>query len=64
MFYIFNLILPCVFISFVGLFVFILPPNSGEKVRQQYEQRLSSRHIFAQQNGIQLTHLTFLDPGF
>ena len=46
MFYIFNLILPCVFISFVGLFVFILPPNSGEKVRQQpHELRLSSRHF-------------------
>ena len=33
MYYLINIVLPCIFISFVGLLTFILPPTSGEKVR-------------------------------
>ena len=32
MYYVVNIILPCVLITFCGLLVFLLPPNSGEKV--------------------------------
>ena len=32
MYYLFNLVLPCVFITATTVLVFYLPPDSGEKV--------------------------------
>ena len=32
LFYIYNLVVPCVLLIFIGSLVFILPPESGEKV--------------------------------
>ena len=42
MYYVVNIIMPCVFITICGLFVFLLPPDSGEKVSLAVTILLSS----------------------
>jgi nicotinic acetylcholine receptor, invertebrate len=32
LFYVFNMIIPCILITFVSFFGFLIPPDSGEKV--------------------------------
>ena len=41
-YYIMNIVLPCVFITFCGMLVFLLPPDSGEKVSMSVTMLLSS----------------------
>ena len=38
----YNIVLPCVFITFCGMLVFLLPPDSGEKVSMSVTMLLSS----------------------
>ena len=42
LYYIVNLVLPCLFITFCGTLVFLLPPDSGEKVSMSVTMLLSS----------------------
>ena len=42
LYYIINIILPCVLITFCGMLVFLLPPDSGEKVSMSVTMLLSS----------------------
>ena len=42
LYYILNIIVPCVFITFCGMLVFLLPPDSGEKVSMSVTMLLSS----------------------
>ena len=42
MYYLFNIALPCVFITFCGMLVFLLPPDSGEKVSMSVTLLLAS----------------------
>ena len=41
-YYIINIVLPCVFITFCGMLVFLLPPDSGERVSMSVTMLLSS----------------------
>ena len=36
LFYTFSLLIPCFSLSFISVFVFYLPPNSGEKVSKYF----------------------------
>jgi nicotinic acetylcholine receptor len=42
LYYIYNLILPCVFITLCGLLVFLLPPDCGEKISMAVTMLLSA----------------------
>ena len=42
LYYMLNIVLPCVFITFCGMLVFLLPPDSGEKVSMSVTMLLSS----------------------
>ena len=42
LYYLFNLALPATFITFCGLLVFLLPPESGEKVSMSVTMLLAS----------------------
>jgi drug/metabolite transporter (DMT)-like permease len=42
LYYLINLVLPSVFISFCGVLVFVLPPDSGEKVSMSVTLLLAS----------------------
>ena len=42
MYYVVNIVMPCIFISTCGLFVFLLPPDHGEKVTLTVTVLLSS----------------------
>ena len=42
LYYLYNLILPCVLLTFCGVLVFMLPPDSGEKVSMSMTMLLSS----------------------
>ena len=42
LYYLYNLILPCALLTFCGVLVFMLPPDSGEKVSMSVTMLLSS----------------------
>ena len=42
LYYIYNLVAPCAFLTLCGMLVFVLPPDSGEKVSMSVTMLLSS----------------------